>query len=137
MSNEVDLKYGLPQGSVLGPALFKIYIRSLYDHIGSTGFRIEGFADDHQLIKQFIVQLQAKTLGEDNRSCLAHIATWMNEFFLMLNHVVHGVFVENQCIRFVCHAKNLGVVLDEELSFEHHINKIIKASYATIKKLTG
>ena len=49
-SNLLELLYGVAQGSVLGPLLFKIYIRSLYKYVEPTKFEIEGFADDHQLI---------------------------------------------------------------------------------------
>ena len=152
-SEEVELKYGVAQGSVLGPALFKIYIRSLYKYIEPTSFRIEGFADDHQLIKQFIVSLQRKALGEDIVDCLNHISVWMNEYFLKLNPsktkilviappsvqpeiIIRGVFLERECIRFVRSAKNLGVVLDSELSFSDHINNVVKASFCIIKKLS-
>ena len=50
--------------------------------------------------------------------------------------VIGGVFIENVCIRFVTSAKNLGVILDNVLSFEDQINKVIKSCYSTIKKLT-
>ena len=139
--------------SVLGPPLFKIYIRSLYKHVEPTGFTIEGFADDHQLIKQFLITFQRNALGEDIQNLLDHIAEWMKEFFLCLNQsktkilvlappsiqaeiVIRGVFIENVCIRFVDSAKNLGVVLDSILSFEQQINKVVKGSHAIIKKLT-
>ena len=64
-SDILELLYGVAQGSVLGPPLFKIYIRSLYKYVEPTKFNIEGFADDHQLIKQFMICLQQKALGED------------------------------------------------------------------------
>ena len=44
--------------------------------------------------------------------------------------------IQNICIRFVNSAKNLGVILDNELSFECQINKVAKGCYATIKKLS-
>ena len=152
-SEEIELLYGLAQGSVLGPPLFKIYIRSLYRYVEPTSFRIEGFADDHQLIKQFLVCLQRKALGEDIVNCLNHISAWMNEFFLKLNPtktkimviappsiqpeiIIRGVFLQKECIRFVQSAKNLGVALDDELSFTVHINNIVKSSFVFIKKLS-
>ena len=152
-SEEMELLYGLAQGSVLGPPLFKIYIRSLYQYVEPTNFRIEGFADDHQLIKQFLVCLQRKALGDDIVNCLNHISIWMDEFFLKLNPtktkilviappwiqseiIIRGVFLEKECIRFVQSAKNLGIVLDDELSFTVHINNTVKSSFLFIKKLS-
>ena len=152
-SEILELLYGVAQGSVLGPPLFKIYIRSLYKHVEPTGYTIEGFADDHQLIKQFLIAFQRTALGEGIQSLLLHIAEWMKEHFLCLNQgktkilvlappsiqseiVIGGVFLENICIRFVESAKNLGVILDNVLSFKQHINKVATASYGLIKKLT-
>ena len=115
-------------------------------------FTIEGFADDHQLIKKFIISLQVKALGENIQNLLSHIAVWMNEFFLCLNQtktnilviappsiqseiIIRGVFIEGVCIRFVDSAKNLGVLLDNILSFGSQINKVVKSCYAIIKEL--
>ena len=152
-SDIIELLFGVAQGSVLGPPLFKIYIRSLYKYVEPTKFRIEGFADDHQLIKQFLIPLQRKALGKDIVDCLNHIGLWMNEYFLKLNPsktkilvlappsvqpeiIIRGVLLNSECIRFVRCAKNLGVMLDEELSFSDQINKVVKSSFSTIRKLT-
>ena len=77
----------------------------------------------------------------------------MNEYFLCLNQsktkilviappslqpeiIVRGVFLENTCIRFVDSAKNLGIVLDNLLSFDTQVNKIVKSCYLIIKNIT-
>ena len=69
----------------------------------------------------------------------------MNEYFLCLNQsktkilviappslqpeiVIRVVFLENTCIRFVDSAKNLGIVLDNVLSFDVQVNKIVKST---------
>ena len=152
-SESMELLFGVAQGSVLGPILFKIYIRSLYKHIKATKFNVEGFADDHQLIKQFLIAFQSKALGANIVDCLKHVGEWMNEYFLKLNEsktkilvmappsvqleiVIRGIFIGKECIRFVDSAKNLGVILDSVLSFENQINKVVKACFATIKKLS-
>ena len=84
-SDIIELLFGVPQGSVLGPVLFKIYIRSLYKYVKPIKFEIEGFADDHQLYKQFLVSMQRQALGEDIEDCLKHISVWMNSHLLRLN----------------------------------------------------
>ena len=145
--------YGVIQGSILGPRLFNIYIRSVYKHVKPTKFDIVGFADDHQLMKQFVLQLKLTALGDDIRNCLKVIAEWMNEYFLCLNEsktkilvvappsiqaeiVISGVLLENSCIRFVESAKNLGVIIDNVLNFEEQIAKLVKSCFLTIRKLS-
>ena len=152
-SDLVVLLFGVAQGSVLGPRLFKIYIRSLYKYVVCTKFNIEGFADDHQLIKQFLISLQHQALGDDINNCLKHISIWMKDHFLKLNEsktkilvlappsiqseiIIRGVFLDGVCIRFVDSAKSLGVIMDSVLSFKVQVNKVIKASFSIIKKLS-
>ena len=143
-SQLMKLLYGVAQGSVLGPILFKIYIRLFYQHVEATMFNLEWSTDDHQVIKQFLVAFQKKALGINIKACLQHITKWMNEDFLKLNEsktkllitappsvqcqiFILGIFIGNGCIRFVDSAKNLGVVLDNLLSFENQINKVVKS----------
>ena len=132
-SDEVLIEFGVPQGSVLGPVLFNIYIRSFYKHIRSnSNFNVQGFADDHQLYTSFSIDKQSYMLTENISNVLTLTKKWMNNFFLKLNErktkivvfapprirksiVIHGIFLHNECIRFPIVARNLGVLLDGEL----------------------
>jgi hypothetical protein len=152
-SEETELLYGLAQGSVLGPPLFNIYVRSLYPHIQALRFAIEGFADDHQLFKSFLPIFQTEVLGYGIEECLKAVAEWMNEYFLKLNQsktkilvlgppsvlssiVIKGTFTGNSCIRFVSSAKNLGVWLDEHLDFGTHIRKVVASTFLVIRAIS-
>ena len=147
------LIYGEPQGSVLGPPLFNIYIRSLKRHVDPSKFSIYGFADDHQLIKTFLPVLQVQALDGDINKCFELITEWMNSYFLKLNasktkiliiappslrHTIkiQGTFIEEACIRFDRNAKNLGVIIDDELSFKEHIGKVVTSCFVVIRKLS-
>ena len=148
-----NLIYGEAQGSVLGPPLFNIYIRSLQKQVEPSRFSIYGFADDHQLIKTFLPVLQVQTLDGDINKCFELITKWMDSFFLRLNAtktkilviapeslnnsiVLKGTFIGETCIRFVESAKNLGVILDNELTFKEHVEKLAKACLMIIRKLS-
>ena len=152
-SEEADLDFGEAQGSVLGPNLFNIYIRSLKKYIEPARFSIFGFADDHQLIKTFLPVLQVGAFQYDINYCLNLIAEWMNSFFLRLNEsktniliiippslkntiTIQGTFINGSCIRFVHSAKNLGIILDDELSCRDQINKVVKSCFMVIRKLS-
>lgn len=152
-SEVVELLYGLAQGSVLGPPLFNIYVRSLYPHIQALKFAIEGFADDHQLFKSFLPVFQTEVLGYGIDECLREVSAWMNEYFLKLNQsktkilvlgppsvlseiMIKGTFAGDTCIRFVSSAKNLGVWLDEYLDFGTHIRKVVSTTFMVIRAIS-
>ena len=152
-SDLTNLLYGVAQGSVLGPPLFNIYIRPLRRYLMVTFFTLFGFADDHQLIKSFLPVFQIHALSSDIQYCFEKITDFMNEFFLKLNASktkilvimppslaheirIRGTFVNGACIRFVSSAKNLGVILDDELSFKKQIVKVVKSCFFTIRNLS-
>ena len=81
-SDEVLLPYGVAEGSVQGPRFFNIYTKLLYKYIEPTRFDIEGFADDHQLMKGFLPIMQCYALQDNIQYCLDSISQWMNGHFL-------------------------------------------------------
>ena len=146
------LLYGVPQGSVLGPDLFGIYIRSIKKHVAPSKFSIFGFADDHQLHKVFLPVFQVDALGNEIQHCFNLISNWMNKFFLKLNSdktkilvisppsirdniFIGGTYIDKKCVRFVRKAKNLGVILDDELQFKPQILKVVQSCFRIIRDL--
>ena len=148
------LEFGIPQGSVLGPVLFNIYVRSIYRHVENCGFNVKGFADDHQLYVSFCPTYQYFFLGEKINEVLNVVTKWMNSYFLKLNPnktkiivfgpkkvsdliTIHGTFIEldNSCIRFCNVVKNLGVLFDSALSFSSQVKSVVSSVFATIKNI--
>lgn len=153
-SENSSLDFGVAQGSVLGPRLFNIYMRSFYPHVhNTTSFDVDGFADDHQLCQHFVATFQSDVLGGQINDCLRSVSSWMNTYFLKLNKSktkilvlappsvlcnirIHGTFLDEGCIRFVDCAKNLGVWLDQCLNFSSQINKVVSSCYMTLREIS-
>ena len=126
---------GVPQGSVLGPLLFLIFINDLEDGIKS---HVKFFADDTSLFS--IVKDPIKSATDLNHD-LDVIATWAYQWKMSFNpdptklaeevlfscknqHVEHPpLFFNNVEVKRVTEHKHLGLVLDSKLSFTKHINE--------------
>ena len=145
------LDFGVAQGSILGPKLFNMYAHSFASTMQSkVNVNVDGYADDHQIQRQFSIAFQFNFLTEGITNIFEAAEEWMLDYFLKINStktlfiivappsvmeqiLIKGAFVNNSCIRFVTEAKNLGVVLDSFLCFNSQVKKVAKACFRTLR----
>lgn len=146
LSDSHEVQFGVPQGSVLGPILFNIYIRSLFDVIKVCGFSTSGYADDNNAHQSFALHFQYDLVNVQLPNLMSQIKHWMDEHFLKINPdkteiiaflpenmrskpTINGAFLEGECIRFSNVVKNLGFNLDRFLDMDYHVNLTVSLCY--------
>ena len=83
-SSDHLIKYGVPQGSVLGPVLFTLYTQPLVQEIVKFNLKYHFYADDTQQYDS--VQCKSfEDLCHRMECCIKCVKKWMNENRLMLN----------------------------------------------------
>ena len=78
LSEPLEVWSGVPQGSVLGPILFLIFINDLLENISSLG---KLFADDAKIYRQIKSREDARILQED----LIKLQEWSRKWLLQFN----------------------------------------------------
>ena len=134
VSDLIDISCGVPQGSVLGPILFLLYINDLPKVCDEAKFFL--FADDTAIL------YSAQTLNElqltISRS-FPKVVLWLHANRLSLStsktfyqlygsgnveSAVLSIPVKGVNLKRAPTVKYLGVLVDEDLKFKSHINKV-------------
>ena len=151
-SSCVSLKYGVPQGSVLGPVLYTIYTIPLSDVMHDHLVPYELYADDNQLVDSFpsghLVQGPDTVAKVEN--CVADVKKWLHMNKLALNAPktefmdivssrrsasVREITIDGVLIPSADSVRDLGVTFDKNMTMKDHIRNQCKAMYFALHKI--
>ena len=132
---------GVPQGMVLGPTLFLIYINDIIDDIHYSKIRL--FADDIILYKQVSSVNDANCLQIDLQSLQHWEEKWLLKFNISkcyvlkitrakVHKVEYGYQLHNTSLTELNSCKYLGVTIQSDLKWSQHIHQITVKANCTL-----
>jgi len=137
-SSVTSVLSGVPQGSVLGPVLFLIFINDVSSTcIGQAKLKL--FADDVKLYTSFNVDVS--NCGDLQQS-LDLLSSWVNSWQLNINiskcsvlpihhksksrpSIPHPYFINGSQLSNSSSVTDLGILVNSHLTFNHHVSNIL------------
>ena len=127
-SKPATVESGVPQGTVLGPALFIVYMNNITDFIKSTIIKL--FADDSKLIASIKNQEDRDNLLQDLKALL----TWTDMNSMEFNKLKFQLLqigpqddlkqpynYNDINIEKSDHVRDLGIYMSQDMTFKYHI----------------
>ena len=149
LSNSQSLKFGVPQGSILGPILYTLYVKEIEEIAQNHHVKVHVYADDVLL---YVPCTSSSNINITRlQDCLQVVQQWANVNFLKLNKKKTQLLcisskkyshskpshldIMGEMIKVDSSAKYLGFWLDEHLDFSKQINNVCSQGYWALRNL--
>ena len=131
-SEDLPVTSGVPQGSILGPALFLLYVNDLPEVISSSS-RVLMIADDTKIFREIKTLGDASSLRED----LGKLATWSQSSGLLFNEakckaqhitrktkpILSSYKLNNTAPELYPAEKDLGIWINKDVTWYKQVNE--------------
>ena len=132
-SDWIKIEAGVPQGSILGPLLFVIFINDIVKHI-QTNIRL--FADDTSLFYSIVDRhLTQRLMNQDLQKISEWAAQWLMIFNVLKNEAMTlslrnnpplqpPLFFDGTPLKEVTQHTHLGITFSSNMSWKPHVDRI-------------
>ena len=150
-SSSVPLICGVPQGSVLAPILFILYVSDLATLIENHGLLSHQYADDTQIYGACSLS-DVTGFSSKVSDCMKDIACWMRSNRLQLNpdktefmwcatsrrqHQLpsSALMFGSTAVKPVSSVRDLGIFIDSDLVMRTHVCRTVSSCFAALRQL--
>lgn len=151
LSRSLRMQYGVPQGSILGTLLFVMFLNELEDVVLRHQLKMHFYADNVQVYNSHQLDRLAE-VESSLSSCIRDVENWLLRNKLKLNPSITELMffgTKKQLSKYTFSSmklgknviqrsnvvKNLGVLLDKNLSKTNHINKVASQSFYELPQI--
>lgn len=131
---------GVPQGSVLGPLLFNLFVNDIFQCFKNSRFLL--YADDLKIFLKIKCLNDARKLQDD----INNLHDWSSKNYLKFNinkcaHVSYSrarnplqikYKIGSDVIDTVSEFEDLGIIFDSNFTFKPHVDRLIAKAYSML-----
>ena len=131
---------GIPQGTILGPTLFILYVNDTVNLDLSSTLKL--FADDAKLYIATSTLAQSDMLQEDLNKIVEYFTVWQlkvninkcETIHLGFNNMMRNYEINNVIVPTTRRCRDLGIKVSDDAKFSQHCTETVRVAYFRLKQ---